>query len=292
VLDRLAPVPNQKRARQKAARAKKLEEHRRLQKRHQVLRRVVLVIVVAGIVLATALAFISTAQSPKTSTTTTPTTFPPTTTTPYTSPASVKADGLRANRLAVAAGCPADPYKRVNTLHWSKAPKMTIDASKTYYATFDTTAGTFVVALNATEAPVTVNNFVFLAEHNFYSCVIFQRVIPGFVVQGGDPTGTGSGVLGYTIPDEFPSSAGNPTYPLYTIAMANEGTSAGPNTGSDQFFIVTGADGETLPPDYTKFGVVIDGLNVPITIQNLGTAKGTPRVIERMLKVTISTVAP
>jgi cyclophilin family peptidyl-prolyl cis-trans isomerase len=285
-------VPNQKRARQKAARAKKLEEHRRLQKRHQFLRRVVLIIVVAGIVLATALAFISTAQSPKTTTTTT-TTLPPTTTTPSFSAAQITAAQTAANRLAVAAGCPANPYKRVNTLHWSTAPKMTISKTKTYYATFKTTAGTFVVDLNATEAPVTVNNFVFLAEHNFYNCVIFQRVIPGFMFQGGDPTGTGSGVLGYTIPDEFPSAPGNPTYPLYTIAMAN----AGANTGSDQFFIVTGADGETLPPDYSAFGTVVEGLNVPITIQNYGNANSKangepPRVVERMLKVTISTSGP
>jgi peptidyl-prolyl cis-trans isomerase B (cyclophilin B) len=123
--------------------------------------------------------------------------------------------------------------------------------------------------------------------------VIFQRVIPGFMFQGGDPTGTGSGVLGYTIPDEFPSAPGNPTYPLYTIAMAN----AGANTGSDQFFIVTGADGETLPPDYSAFGTVVEGLNVPITIQNYGNANSKangepPRVVERMLKVTISTSGP
>ena len=94
-----------------------------------------------------------------------------------------------------------------------------------------------------------------MAEHNFYKCVIFHRVISGFMIQGGDPTGTGTGGPGYTIPDEYPK-AGNPTYPLYSIAMANTGS---PHTGGSQFFIVTGAEGETLPNTYSLFGKVISG---------------------------------
>ena len=81
---------------------------------------------------------------------------------------------------------------------------MTIDPAKTYTATVKTDVGTFVIALDAKDAPKTVNNFVFLAQHHFFDCVIFLRVIPAFVDQTGDPTGTGSGGPGYTIPDEFP----------------------------------------------------------------------------------------
>jgi cyclophilin family peptidyl-prolyl cis-trans isomerase len=273
--------------RQKAARARKLEEQRRMAKRRNFLNRIILTVVVVAVVIGTALAFISTAQTPKSTTTTSSTTT--TTTLPA---AQVKADEaaqVRVNHEAVAAGCPASPMTVVNTLHWSKPPKRTIDPSDNYYATFDTTAGTFVVQLDPKVAPVTVNNFVFLADHRFYNCVIFQRVIPDFMFQGGDPTGTGSGTLGYTIPDEYPKKAGNPTYPLYSIAMANE---LSPHTGSDQFFIVTGSEGETLPPSYTLFGRIITGEKVAQTIVSYGQESGTPLVIERMLKVTISMTAP
>ena len=164
---------------------------------------------------------------------------------------------------------------------------MTINKSATYDADFDTTAGAFVVQLDAATAPITTNNFVFLAEHNFYKCVIFQRVIPGFAIQGGDPTGTGSGGPGYSIPDELPKT-GNPTYPLYSVAMAN----AGPNTGGSQFFIVTGANGESLQAQYSLFGKVISGVNVVKTIQNAGNpsqaANGIPPLVTyRILNITI-----
>jgi cyclophilin family peptidyl-prolyl cis-trans isomerase len=96
------------------------------------------------------------------------------------------------------------------------------------------------------DAPQTVNNFVFLAQHQFFDCVIFHRVIPGFVDQTGDPTGTGSGGPGYTIPDEYPAKASNAAdqYPLGSVAMANTGQ---PHTGGSQWFIVAGAEGESLP---------------------------------------------
>ena len=105
--------------------------------------------------------------------------------------------------------------------------------------------GTFVIALDAKAAPQTVNNFVFLAQHHFFDCVIFHRVIPGFVDQTGDPTGTGSGGPGYTIPDELPAKASNPAdqYPLGSVAMANTGQ---PHSGGSQWFIVAGTQGESL----------------------------------------------
>jgi cyclophilin family peptidyl-prolyl cis-trans isomerase len=194
-----------------------------------------------------------------------------------------------ANAAAVAAGCPTKTSTRVNTLTWTTAPKMSINVHRTYEATFDTTAGTFVVKLDAAQAPITVNNFVFLADHDFYNCVIFHRAIPGFMIQGGDPTGTGEGGPGYTIADENPP-VGNPTYPDFSIAMANTGA---PHSGGSQFFIVTGPDGEGLPNTYALFGRVVSGQGVVMTIQGYGnpsqTANGVPPlVIERMLKVTIS----
>ena len=186
----------------------------------------------------------------------------------------------------MAAGCPASTTTRVNTLTWSKAPAVTIDKSKTYEAHFVTTAGDFVVKLDAATAPITTNNFVFLAQHDFYKCVIFHRVIPGFVIQGGDPTGTGTGGPGYTIADEYPKT-GSPTYPLYSVAMANTGS---PHSGGSQFFIVTGASGEALPASYSLFGQVISGQSVLAAINNEGLpGSGVPPVVtNRMLSVTIT----
>ena len=114
---------------------------------------------------------------------------------------------------------------------------MTLDTSKTYTATVKTTTGTFDIALDAKTAPQTVNNFVFLAQKGYYHCVIFHRVIPSFMDQTGDPTGTGDGGPGYTIPDENPpkASSASDQYPLGSVAMANTGQ---PHTGGSQFFIV------------------------------------------------------
>lgn len=197
-----------------------------------------------------------------------------------------------ANRTAEAAGCPANPYTRVNTLTWTSAPPMTIDPSKTYDASIRTDVGTFDVALDASTAPITVNNFVFLADHGFYHCVIFQRVIPGFMDQTGDPTGTGSGGPGYTIADEYPKKAANPAdqYPLGSVAMANTGQ---PHTGGSQFFIVAGAEGEDLPPTYSLFGQVTSGMRVVQQINADGNASASangvpPKVVHRILSVTIT----
>lgn len=198
----------------------------------------------------------------------------------------------KADKIAVAAGCPASTSTPANTLAWPSAPAMTIDTSLTYLAHFHTTAGDFVVALNPKEAPQTVNNFVFLAEHKFYDCVIFHRVWPGFMVQGGDPKGTGMNGPGYTIPDEFPAPS-NPQYPLGSIAMANTGA---PHSGGSQFFIVTGPNGESLPAKYSLFGKVVSGFATVRTIERNGDQNAntdqqgtTLQVTERMLTVTITT---
>ena len=194
----------------------------------------------------------------------------------------------QADTAAVAAGCPASTKTRVNNLSWSSAPAMAIDTSKTYTATVKTTTGTFVITLDAKTAPTTVNNFVFLAQHGFYHCVLFHRVIPNFMDQTGDPTGTGTGGPGYTIPDENPPKAttASDQYPLGSVAMANTGS---PNTGGSQWFIVAGSEGESLPNTYALFGQVTSGMNVVDTINQQGSTAGVPPdVTQRILSITIA----
>jgi len=132
-------------------------------------------------------------------------------------------------------------------------PELTIDLSKTYTAKIDTSAGAVTVEFYAADAPQAVNNFVFLAREGFYDGVIFHRTIPGFMIQGGDPTGTGTGGPGYRFRDEFHDKT---TYSRGTVAMAN----AGPNTNGSQFFICH--DNVGLPNAYTIFGRVTDGMGV------------------------------
>jgi cyclophilin family peptidyl-prolyl cis-trans isomerase len=139
---------------------------------------------------------------------------------------------------------------------YPKPPEMTIDPAKTYKATIETTAGTMEANLFASEAPQTVNNFVFLARDGYYEDVIFHRVIKGFMIQGGDPTGTGTGGPGYKFKDEPVTRE----YKRGTLAMAN----AGPNTNGSQFFVMH-AD-YPLPPNYTIFGKLTSGEDVVDTI--------------------------
>ncbi len=165
--------------------------------------------------------------------------------------------------------------------HFSSAPPMCINPAKTYIANVKTDVGTFVITLNSAQAPKTVNNFVFLARYHFYDGLIFHRVIPGFVVQGGDPLGTGLGGPGYQFADELPKAG---SYKIGTVAMAN----AGPNTNGSQFFIITGANGVGLPPLYSLFGKVYEGLEVVKAIEAAGTPSGKPKERCAMLSVTIT----
>jgi cyclophilin family peptidyl-prolyl cis-trans isomerase len=253
-------------------------------------------IILAGVALALVAALSASFFISNTSTTTTPSTSPTTsstatststttTTTTTTTPQEAKAQA-QATALAVRAKCPTSPYTRVNTLSWKVAPPLTINTNRYYEANFVTTAGDFTVTLDPKEAPHTVNNFVFLSEHNYYHCVIFHRVIPGFVIQGGDPTATGTGGPGYSFADELPKTA-KTTYPLYSVAMAN----SGPNTNGSQFFIVIGPSAENLPGSYSLFGAVTSGTAAIRAIASGGTSGGTPAVIQRILSITI-TVGP
>ncbi len=148
-------------------------------------------------------------------------------------------------------------------MQWNNAPEMGIDTSKRYHATLHTTKGDIRIELLTADAPRTVNNFVFLAREGFYSNVPFHRIIKDFMIQTGDPTGTGSGGPGYRFPDERV----NRRYERGIVAMAN----AGPNTNGSQFFICHGRNAESLPPNYTIFGRVTEGLDVVDAIANVPT---------------------
>ena len=193
--------------------------------------------------------------------------------------------------MAVKAGCPASPTTptAAASQKYTAPPPMTIDTSKQYSATFKTTTGTFEASLDATAAPKTVNNFVFLANKGYFNCGAFFRVIPGFVLQTGNPAQTNAGTEpGYTIPDELPPKAANPAqqYPLGSLVMANTGQ---PNSGGSQFFIVSGPQGESLPNTYSLFGQVTSGMSVVSTIDKQGSASGMPPdVTQRIISVTIN----
>ncbi len=158
-------------------------------------------------------------------------------------------------------------------------PQMTIDPAHAYEATINTSAGTMSAELLPGDAPQTVNNFVFLARDGFYDGVVFHRVIPGFMVQGGDPTGTGRGGPGYRFADE-PVKRG---YQRGILAMAN----AGPNTNGSQFFIMH-AD-YALPPKYTIFGRLTAGEDVLDAIAAAATdANDRPHQPTRIDSIAIS----
>ena len=150
---------------------------------------------------------------------------------------------------------------------YSKPPAMAIDAAKSYVATFDTSRGQIVCELFAKDAPITVNNFVFLAREGFYDGTVFHRVIADFMIQGGDPTGTGRGGPGYRFEDE---TRGNPNrHKVGSLSMAN----AGPNTNGSQFFLCT-APTPHLDGKHVVFGQVVKGYDVVRKIEAVGSRSG------------------
>ena len=275
-------MPSEKRARQRAAREARLAAEAQHKKQRRRIRNVVIVVVVAAAIVGIAFA-VSSGNNGSGKKGATSTTAKATTSTTSAAQAADAKLQVQANAVAVKAGCPVSTSARVNTQHYSSAPPMTIDTSRNYSATVVTTTGTFDVALDAKTAPKTVNNFVFLAGRGYYHCVIFHRVIPSFMDQTGDPTGTGTGGPGYAIRDELPAKA-SPQYPLGSVAMAN----SGPNTGGSQFFVVAGPEGESLSPDYALFGMVTSGMDVVDTINQQGSAQGVPPdVTQRIISITI-----
>jgi cyclophilin family peptidyl-prolyl cis-trans isomerase len=168
---------------------------------------------------------------------------------------------------------------------YTTTPPMTIDQNKTYTATMKTNYGDVVIQLFPKEAPITVNNFVFLARQGFYDGVKFHRVIKGFMIQGGDPTGTGTGGPGYRFQDELPTTR---SYTKGIVAMAN----AGPNTNGSQFFIML-AD-YPLQKNYSIFGQVtsetqsvVDKIG-NVSVDNPNSQSPKPTVDVHIISITIT----
>ncbi|GAA3606620.1 hypothetical protein GCM10022199_08050 [Marihabitans asiaticum] len=191
---------------------------------------------------------------------------------------STVSDG--ASESAATVDCPPEGGAQEQVQSFDAAPPMCIDTAKTYTAVMTTDAGEITIELDDDKAPETVNNFVVLSRYKFYDGVTFHRVIPTFMIQGGDPSGDGSGGPGYTFGDELPDAG---EYEVGSVAMAN----AGPDTNGSQFFIVTGDAGVALPAKYTLFGTVTDGMDVVKTIEGDGSESGAPQTTHTIESVTI-----
>ena len=176
--------------------------------------------------------------------------------------------------------CPPVEGTEERTTSFDSAPPMCLEEGVDYSAVITTDAGEVTVDLLEEKAPETVNNFVFLARHKYYEGITFHRVIPGFMIQGGDPQGTGSGGPGYDFADELPEAG---EYEIGSMAMAN----AGPDTNGSQFFIVTGDAGVSLPPDYSLFGTVTDGMDAVTAIEEDGSPQGRPQTLHTIESVEI-----
>ncbi len=160
---------------------------------------------------------------------------------------------------------PSEPAPTVKPISYSAPPPMTIDTSKQYTATIETGKGNIVLELFASDVLVTVNNFVFLTREGFYDGTTFHRVIPDFMAQGGDPTGTGTGGPGYKFADEFTEH----THVTGALSMAN----SGPNTNGSQFFITYNPQ-HHLDGKHSVFGQLVDGMDVLKAIVNGDTIVG------------------
>ncbi|MFC5648412.1 peptidylprolyl isomerase [Paenibacillus solisilvae] len=169
---------------------------------------------------------------------------------------------------------------------WSEPPKMTIDKNKTYLAHFKTDKGEFTAELFAKDAPITVNNFVFLANQKFFDGIKFHRVISDFMIQTGDPLGNGTGGPGYNIPDELDNGH---KYEVGTLAMANTGQ---PSSGGSQFFICTGPTAANLDqqPSYSIFGKIAEGMDVVTAIANTPVEESNGELSKPIDDVLISSV--
>jgi cyclophilin family peptidyl-prolyl cis-trans isomerase len=183
---------------------------------------------------------------------------------------------------AAPAGCtvasPPAPAER----HRSK-PKQALDPAKTYRVTLKTNCGTFVIRLAVKTSPRTTASFVSLVRSRFFDGTVFHRIVPGFVIQGGDPTATGGGGPGYTTVDRPPAGT---RYLFGTVAMAKAANEA-PGTSGSQFFVVTAADAG-LPPDYAVLGKVVAGAPVVRRIGKLGDVSEQPTAVVEIEHASVS----
>lgn len=182
---------------------------------------------------------------------------------------------------ASAAGCKsveAPAPKHVSL----KAPQQTVKRGEKLTAVVATSCGTFEIALDTTRAPKTANSFAYLAEEGFYDGLDFHRIVPGFVIQGGDPLGNGTGGPGYKVVEKPPA---NLAYTKGIVAMAKSGAEP-PGSSGSQFFVVTAPDAG-LQPEYALVGKVSKGYDVVTRIGNLGTPAEKPKQTVLIEKVTI-----
>ncbi len=190
-------------------------------------------------------------------------------------------DGDSTTAAAGAEGCKqveAPKPKQVSL----KAPKQTLKRGEEAAAVVQTSCGTFEIALDTERAPKTANSFAYLSEEGFYDDLTFHRIVPGFVIQGGDPLGTGTGGPGYSVDEKPPA---NLAYTKGTVAMAKSSAEPPGRSGS-QFYVVTGADAG-LPPEYALVGKVDEGLDVVERIGKLGTPSEKPKQTVLIEKITI-----
>jgi len=282
-------MPSEKRQRQDEGRLTRLEQQQLGERRAQRRRQARNLGLLLGVLVVVAFLISVLSGDDKTTVssgdTTTTTTAVPTSTTAGEA-VEVKLPGAGAS-ITGDTPCPAADGIATRTTGFAKAPPTCIDKAATYTATLDTTEGKIVVALDAANAPITVNNFVVLARYHFYDNVPFHRIIPGFMNQAGDPVGPtpGTGGPGYSIPDELPS--GDAPYPAGTLAMAN---TAQPDTGGSQWFIVVDDGGTQLTPTYSVFGHVAEGQDVVDSINTfgIGASDGAPTKLVTIRSVTIT----
>ena len=179
--------------------------------------------------------------------------------------------------------CPPADGSAKRTTAFEKPPPPCVEVAKTYTAEIQTSKGLLLVDLDVKGATKTVNNFVVLSRYKYYEGIAFHRIIPGFVIQGGDPLQSGTGGPGYKFEDELPKAG---AYKVGSLAMAN----SGPNTNGSQLFIVTVDAGTSLPPQYSLFGQVTQGLEVVKAIDEVGiagTQDGKPSEVVTIKSVTI-----
>ncbi|MFP5388718.1 MAG: peptidylprolyl isomerase [Thermoleophilia bacterium] len=163
-----------------------------------------------------------------------------------------------------------------------KAPPQTVKRGEKLTAAVETSCGSFDIALDTSRAPKTVNSFAYLSDEGFYDDLTFHRIVPGFVIQGGDPLGTGLGGPGYTVVEKPPA---NLSYTKGIVAMAKSSADP-PGSSGSQFFVVTGADAG-LPPEYALVGKVSQGMDVVERIGKLGTPAEKPKQTVLIEKITI-----
>jgi peptidyl-prolyl cis-trans isomerase B (cyclophilin B) len=178
-----------------------------------------------------------------------------------------------------AGGCETVEAPKPKTVSF-KAPDQVLEQGEEATAVVKTNCGSFEIALDTERAPKTANSFAFLAEEGFYDDLVFHRVVPGFVIQGGDPEGTGLGGPGYSVDEKPPP---NLAYTKGVVAMAKSSADPPGRSGS-QFYVVTGADAG-LPPEYALVGKVTDGFDAVAKIEKLGGAEEKPKqtvIIEEM----------